>query len=239
MKDYIVRAAAANAQIRAFAASTTELVEEARSRHNTSPVATAALGRLLTGGVMMGSMMKNATDVLTLQIQCQGPIGGLTVTADAQGNVKGYVNEPEVIAPAEKRQAGRGRSARTRNPQCDQGYGTERILQRTDDPADRGDRGRSDLLFCNIRTGSILGRIGSPDEQRQYRALCRRIYRTGDAVYRGTGIGEAGRKYREDPVCDINAGRRAHTGRNALPGVGGTGYGSDRYASGTVFLQLF
>ena len=97
MKDYIVRAAAANAQIRAFAASTTELVEEARSRHNTSPVATAALGRLLTGGVMMGSMMKNATDVLTLQIQCQGPIGGLTVTADAQGNVKGYVNEPEVI----------------------------------------------------------------------------------------------------------------------------------------------
>ena len=58
-----------------FAASTTELVEEARSRHNTSPVATAALGRLLTGGVMMGSMMKNATDVLTLQIQCQGPIG--------------------------------------------------------------------------------------------------------------------------------------------------------------------
>ena len=99
MKDYIVRATAANAQIRAFAASTTELVEEARSRHNTSPVATAALGRLLTGGVMMGSMMKNATDVLTLQIQCQGPIGGLTVTSDAQGNVKGYVNEPEVILP--------------------------------------------------------------------------------------------------------------------------------------------
>ena len=84
MKDYIVRAAAANAQIRAFAASTTELVEEARSRHNTSPVATAALGRLLTGGVMMGSMMKNATDVLTLQIQCQGrctaDIGRLTIS---------------------------------------------------------------------------------------------------------------------------------------------------------------
>ena len=99
MKDYIVRAAAANAQIRAFAASTTELVEEARSRHNTSPVATAPLGRLPTGGVIMESMMKNATDVLTLQIQCQGPIGGLTVTSDAQGNVKGYVNEPEVILP--------------------------------------------------------------------------------------------------------------------------------------------
>ena len=67
MKDYIVRATAANAQIRAFAATTTELVEEARVHHGTSPVATAALGRLLTGGVMMGSMMKNDTDVLTLQ----------------------------------------------------------------------------------------------------------------------------------------------------------------------------
>ena len=71
MKDYIVRATAANAQIRAFAASTTELVEEARTRHNTSPVATAALGRLLTAGAMMGSMMKNPTDVLTLQVQCE------------------------------------------------------------------------------------------------------------------------------------------------------------------------
>ena len=76
MSDYIVRAAAANAQIRAFAASTTELVETARRHHDTSPVATAALGRLLTAGVMMGSMMKNPTDMLTLQIQCAGPIGG-------------------------------------------------------------------------------------------------------------------------------------------------------------------
>lgn len=99
MKDYIVRATAANTQIRAFAASTTELVEQARQHHNTSPVATAALGRLLTGGVMMGSMMKNPTDVLTLQVQCGGPIGGMTVTADSQGNVKGYVNHPEVLLP--------------------------------------------------------------------------------------------------------------------------------------------
>lgn len=99
MEDYIVRAAAANAQIRAFAAVTTNLVEEARRHHQTSPVATAALGRLLTGGVMMGSMMKNSTDVLTLQIKCSGPIGGLTVTSDAQGHVKGYVNSPEVMLP--------------------------------------------------------------------------------------------------------------------------------------------
>ncbi len=99
MKDYIVRATAADTQIRAFAAVTTGLTEEARTRHQASPVATAALGRLLTGGVMMGSMMKNQDDVLTLQIKCDGPIGGLTVTADAGGHVKGYVNHPEVMLP--------------------------------------------------------------------------------------------------------------------------------------------
>ena len=99
MGDYIVRAAAANTQIRAFAAVTTELVEEARQRHGASPVATAALGRLLTGGVMMGSMMKNEEDMLTLQIKCSGQIGGLTVTADSQGNVKGYVHNPDVMLP--------------------------------------------------------------------------------------------------------------------------------------------
>ena len=97
MKDYIVRATAGNTQIRAFAAVTTEMVEEARQRHGTSPVATAALGRLLTGGVMMGSMMKNPTDMLTIQIKCSGPIGGLTVTADSQGNVKGYVMGRELV----------------------------------------------------------------------------------------------------------------------------------------------
>lgn len=99
MKDYMIRATAANAQIRAFAARTTDMVEEARKHHNTSPVATAALGRLLTAGGMMGSMMKNPTDMLTLQIQCGGPIGGLTVTADSQGKVKGYVVNPDVMLP--------------------------------------------------------------------------------------------------------------------------------------------
>lgn len=99
MEDYIVRATAANTQVRAFAASTTRLVETAREHHQASPVATAALGRLLTGGVMMGSMMKNNSDMLTLQVKCGGPIGGMTVTADALGNVKGYVNNPEVMLP--------------------------------------------------------------------------------------------------------------------------------------------
>nr|WP_317378974.1 Hsp33 family molecular chaperone HslO [uncultured Faecalimonas sp.] len=99
MTDYIVRATAANNQIRAFAATTKDTVEAARQAHNTSPVATAALGRLLTGGAMMGSMMKNDSDMLTIQIKGDGPIGGLTVTADSKGNVKGYVEHPEVMLP--------------------------------------------------------------------------------------------------------------------------------------------
>lgn len=100
MNDYIIRATAANDQIRAFAAVTTEMVETAREHHNTSPVATAALGRLLTAGAMMGSMMKGEKDVLTLQIKAGGPIQGITVTADSQGNVKGYVGNPDVCIPA-------------------------------------------------------------------------------------------------------------------------------------------
>lgn len=99
MNDYIVRATAADSQIRAFAITSRNLVEEARKRHNTSPVATAALGRLLTAGAMMGSMMKGEQDVLTLQIKCGGPIGGLTVTADSHANVKGFVENPEVMLP--------------------------------------------------------------------------------------------------------------------------------------------
>ena len=99
MKDYIVRATAAEGQVRAFAATTKELVETAREHHNTSPVATAALGRLLTAGAMMGSMMKNDTDMLTLQVRGDGPLGGITVTADSKGDVKGYVNNPDVMLP--------------------------------------------------------------------------------------------------------------------------------------------
>lgn len=95
-KDYIVRGIAANGGIRCFAITSRNIVEEARRRHNTSPVITAALGRLLSGGAMMGAMMKNPSDLLTLQIQCNGPVKGLTVTADASGHVKGYANVPQV-----------------------------------------------------------------------------------------------------------------------------------------------
>ena len=100
MGDYFIRVTAANGRIRGFFATTAELVEFARKAHNTSPVVTAALGRLLTGGVMMGAMMKNDADLLTIKINGDGPIGGLTVTADPKGNVKGYANNPVVMLPA-------------------------------------------------------------------------------------------------------------------------------------------
>lgn len=100
MSDHILRATAAKASIRVFAASTRELVETARQAHNTSPVATAALGRLLTAGAMMGSMMKGEEDILTLKIAGDGPLGGIVVTADARANVKGYVYNPQVLIHA-------------------------------------------------------------------------------------------------------------------------------------------
>lgn len=100
MGDYIVRATAADAQIRAFACSAREMAETARRIHNTSPVVTAALGRLMSAGAMMGSMLKGERDLLTLQIKGDGPMGGLTVTADSRGRVKGYPEEANVILPA-------------------------------------------------------------------------------------------------------------------------------------------
>ena len=100
MKDYIITAVSGNEEIRAFAAVTTQMVEEAHRRHGTYPVATAALGRLLTAGAMMGIMMKGYDDLLTLQIKGEGPIGKITVTADSHGNVKGYADNPFVDLPA-------------------------------------------------------------------------------------------------------------------------------------------
>ena len=99
MTDYIVRATAADSQIRAFAATTREMTEYARKVHEESPVACAALGRLMTAGAMMGAMMKGDKDLLTLQIRADGPLRGKTVTADAKGNVKGFAGNPQVMLP--------------------------------------------------------------------------------------------------------------------------------------------
>ncbi|MBR1910097.1 MAG: Hsp33 family molecular chaperone HslO [Lachnospiraceae bacterium] len=100
MGDYIVRATAANGSIRAFCATTRQLTEYARACHDTSPVVTAALGRMLTAGAIMGCMQKGEQDVLTLQLRGSGPMKGITVTADSKGRVKGYPIVNDVILPA-------------------------------------------------------------------------------------------------------------------------------------------
>lgn len=99
MEDYIVRATASGGNLRAFAIYSRNMVEEARQRHNTSPIATAALGRLMSAGAMMGVMMKGDEDLLTIRIDATGPIGGVLVTADSHGCVKGYVKNPDVMLP--------------------------------------------------------------------------------------------------------------------------------------------
>lgn len=99
MKDYVIRAIAAGGEVRAFACTTVNLVEEARLHHDTTPVVTAALGRLLSAGSMMGLMMKGEDDKLTIQIKGDGPIGGLVVTADSKARVKGYAFNPDVELP--------------------------------------------------------------------------------------------------------------------------------------------
>ena len=99
MTDFILRGTDKDNHIRIFAAETKVLAQEARTHHNTSPVATAALGRLLTAGSMMGCMMKGDKDLLTLQIRGDGPIGTVLVTADAKANVKGYVGQPILDMP--------------------------------------------------------------------------------------------------------------------------------------------
>ena len=98
-KDYMIRVVAADAQIRAFAVTSRNLTEKARQAHNTSPIATAALGRAMSGALMMAEMLKGPRDLLTIQIDGDGPMQGLVVTADNHGHVKGYVKNPNVILP--------------------------------------------------------------------------------------------------------------------------------------------
>lgn len=103
VKDYLIRGIDKLGRLRIFVASTTNLVEEARIKHNTSPTSTAALGRVLTAGAMMGIMMKNDQDTLTLKINGGGPIGNILVVVKNQGKVKGYVDHPLAdVAPKSK-----------------------------------------------------------------------------------------------------------------------------------------
>lgn len=96
-KDYMVRATAGKAQIRAFAATTKDLAEYGRKAHGLSPIAAAALGRLMTGTVMMGTMMDEGGDLITVRMDGDGPLGSVLATADNEGNVKGYVGNPYVV----------------------------------------------------------------------------------------------------------------------------------------------
>lgn len=97
-KNLLVRGVAADGLIRASAAVTTELVAEARKRHNTMPTATAALGRVLTGAALLTTGLKEK-DTITLRVIGDGPLGSIICTADAQGNLRGYVENPEVNLP--------------------------------------------------------------------------------------------------------------------------------------------
>ena len=96
MKDYVIKATSGNGEIRAYVGNTREMVEQARVNHNTTKVATAALGRTLTATSMMGLMMKNEKDELTVIIKGGGPIGTILATSDAKGMVRGYVQNPDV-----------------------------------------------------------------------------------------------------------------------------------------------
>lgn len=97
--DYMIRAIDKKQTFRLFMARTTNTVEEARKRHNTTPTASAALGRTLTAGLMMGYMMKNENDKLTININGGGPIGTIMTVSDNSGHIKGYVDNPNVDLP--------------------------------------------------------------------------------------------------------------------------------------------
>lgn len=97
--DGILRISLMNGQARAFLIDSTRMVEEARRTHNLSRTATAALGRLLTGASVMGHMLKDERDSLTITVKGGGPLGSLVAVARADGSVKGYVDNPDVELP--------------------------------------------------------------------------------------------------------------------------------------------
>ena len=203
MSDYIVRATAANAQIRAFAATTREMVEKGRQVHETSPVMTAALGRLLTAGAMMGSMLKGEQDVLTLQIRGDGPAKGITVTADSAANVKGYVVEPQVMLPPNEKgkldvggAIGRGYLSVIKDMGLKEPYTGQTELQTGEIAEDLTYYfATSEQVPSAVGLGVLLHqdaqtycrRSGRPDGEGQYREAGGWIHHSADAFCRGRG----------------------------------------------------
>lgn len=99
MADYLARAIGAGGNIRAFAVTTTHLVDEGRRRHDTWPTTTAALGRTLTAAALMSATLKDQNESITIRVAGDGPCGGIICDADAQGQVRGYVRNPHVDLP--------------------------------------------------------------------------------------------------------------------------------------------
>jgi molecular chaperone Hsp33 len=96
---YILRGTVQNGAVRVFAAITTDLVEKARIAHDLSPTASAALGRLLTAGAIMGTMLKGDNSSMTISMNGGGAAGNVVVTSNPKGNVKGYISNPHVDPP--------------------------------------------------------------------------------------------------------------------------------------------
>lgn len=95
MSDYLIRGLGLNDEVRIFAVDTTETINEAVRRHGSLPTASAALGRSMSAGVIMGAMLKG-DDKATITIEGGGPVGAIVVDSDAHGNVRGYLGNPEV-----------------------------------------------------------------------------------------------------------------------------------------------
>ena len=197
-RDYIVRATAAEGSIRAFAITSRHLVEEARVDHDTSPVITAALGRLLSGAAMMGTMMKGEKDLLTIQIQCGGPAKGFTVTADANGHVKGFPNVPDVELPLNAQgkldvggALGLGVMSVIKDMGLKEPYVGQIALQ-TGEIAE-------DLTYYFATSEQVPSAVG-------------RIYHPADAVYTGRRGGSSREEDHGDCFCHGDAGRWEDTG---------------------------
>ena len=169
-------------------------METARAAHNTSPVVTAALGRLLSAGAMMGSMLKGEDELITLQIKGDGPVGGLTVTADGNGHVKGYANVPDVILPANAQgKLDVGGAV---------GNGVLSVIR---------DMGLKDPYVgqTELQTGEIaedLTYYFAVSEQ--HCQTGRRLYCTADALRGGGDHQQTGREYQESLFRDRYAGCR-------------------------------
>lgn len=212
-------------------------METARQDHNTSPIMTAALGRLLSGGAMMGTMLKGEKDLLTLQIQCSGAARGLTVTADANGHVKGFVNNPIVELPPNKDghlNVGGALDLGILSVIKDMGLKEPYVGQ------------------CQLQTGEIaedLTYYFATSEQIPSAVGLGVLMNKNNTVRQAGGfiiqlmpftsdeiIEKAGKAYCRDRFCDYDAGARTDTGRNSRRNSRRFRLGNHRQNSGSICL---